>query len=213
MSYSQPSSSNLPVELIKYIIDLLHEDVSALCQLALTSHALLPCSRWQLLYVIRVRPTLEKVNSLCGFFNKYATLAPIVNVIVINYSPPLSYHAPLSTGEAFPARLIKRLAHVRHWKLTSGTENFLSFHPTTLVFLRMTARIQTLDINNLKINSIVELRLLLSSLPVLQVLRCSNINSQNRTSRVHPRPHPSLKSLFVSVLTIRSGNPTTLTVD
>ena len=206
MSSSSLIRAELPLEIIEHIIDFLHSDPYALLQLALTCHALLPRSRYHLFSVIGIRPTVEEVDSLCNRLDINPWLGALVNIVVVY--PPHQLRSALSLSEIFPPRLLQRLPHVRQWKLfvcpTDISENHLpvSFHWTTLAFLKKTNTIHTLDMKNLQIDSNIELARLVSSLPLLGVMRCSNITLRNVTSVVgivHRRQHRSLRSLCVRI--------------
>lgn len=220
MPLSSLTRAKLPVELIEHIIDLLHSDPYALLQLALTCHALLPRSRYNLSSVIGFRPTVEDVDSLCNRLDTNPWLGPLIRVVVV-YAPHRFRSAQSeSFSNIFPPRLLQRLPHVRNWKLFIRPDEIsehrlpVSFHWTTLAFLKRTNSIHMLDLKNLQINSNIELARLVSSLPVLGVMRCSNITLRNMTvvvGLVHRRPHQSLRTLCVRIPIISCITRSTLT--
>ena len=201
--------TEFPVELIEHAIDFLHVDSSALRHLALTCRALLPRSRYHLFNAIQFQPTVQDVDSLCDLFDTNPSLALLIHVVAVR--SPRQLQSPQLFAEVLPARLLKRLRHVSHWKLFTGVHGSpeipLSFHWTTLAFLKTANCIQTLDLKALTINSNVELARLLSSLPFLRVLRCSDVNARNRTTAVglvYRQQHRSLKSVYVRMCVILS---------
>lgn len=201
MPHSLFPRTDIPLEVVEHVIDFLHSDPSTLGNFALTCRALLPRTRYHLFRAIKFEPTVQDVDSLCNFFDANPWLAPFVRTIAV-------YSLHQLQSEVFPPRLLKRLRHVpvRHWKLFTGATGTspisLSFHWTTLAFLKMTNCVQALDLKGLTINSNVELARLLSSLPLLQVLRCFNVNLRSKATIVAPvyrRQHPSLRTLCVRI--------------
>ena len=199
--------TNLPVEVIEHILDLLHVNIDDLRQFALTCRALLIRARHHLFYAIRLQATQQDLESLCQVFNANPHLKSLVRIVTLHFPPDES---PLVKASGFPARLLGQLPRLCHWKLsTDGIKSsrllrIMSFHWTTLAFLKTTKLIQTLELKGLKFIWDIELVRLLASLPLLQDLRCSDIVSHNTTTVVGvglvSRGHGSLGSLRVCTL-------------
>ena len=203
MSHSSPPSSNLPWEVIENIIDLSCLNVDVLRHFALTCRTLLPRSRSHLFYAVRLEPTQQDIDALSKIFDLNPWLALLVRIVAV-YSR-FRFGVVKSFVGVVPVKLFKRLPHLHHWRLLTGVTRSaktpLSFHSTTLVFLR-TARIQVLDIKGLTFTSNAELARMLASLPLLQALRCSNIRVKSQSTMAvglstRRRSHRSLRSIRV----------------
>ena len=181
--------TNLPVEVIEHVLDLLHANVDDLRQFALTCHALLIRARHHLFYAIGLRATQQDLESLCEVFNADPHLKSLVHIVTLHF-PFHSLPGESLLVEAFPARLLSQLPRLCHWKLStdaiksSDLPRANSFHWMTLAFLKTTKLLRRLDMKGLKFTSNVELARLLASLPLLQDLRCSNIISQSTATMV-----------------------------
>ena len=195
------SPPRIPLELVERVIDSLHYNVPALHQFAIVCRDLLPRSRYHLFYAIRFQPTQEDAYSLCDFLDANPLLHAIIQVVAVHF--PDRFRPARPVIEVFPARLIRRLTHLRHWKLftgaTSSPETPLSFHHTTLTLLRTTNCIETLELKDLTFTSNTELVRLLTSIPQLRSLRCSNISVRSHhATKLQRRPSWSVRVLCVS---------------
>ena len=205
--------TNLPLEVIEHILDLLHGNVDALRQFALTCCALCIRARYHIFYAIRLRATQQDLDSLCEIFNVNPHLRSHVRVVTLHFPFRLLPDNSLLVG-AFPARLLSQLPRLCHWKLSTDAiksselppSRTMSFHWTTITFLKTMKLLQRLDMKGLKFTSNVELARLLTSLPLLQDLRCSHISLRNTATVVgvglFSHQQRSLRSLSVCTLVL-----------
>ncbi len=212
MSHSS-SGPQMPWEVIERVIDILHWNVPALRQIAVACRSLLPRSRYHLFHAIRFQPTQEDAYSLCDFLDANLSLAALVEAATVYFPESPRPAKAVRVIEVFPLGLLKRLPSLRHWKLSTGAtkspETPRSFHPTTLAFLRTTIRLETLEIKDFTFTSNTELSRLLTSLPFLLSLRCSNVSikSQRTTTLdrpAHVRRHRAIRRLCVRTDSLRS---------
>ena len=61
--------TNLPLEVIEHVLDLLHGNIDALCQFALTCCTLCIRACYHIFYAIRLWATQQDLDSLCKIFN------------------------------------------------------------------------------------------------------------------------------------------------
>ncbi len=205
-----PFLAILPVEIEEKIIDELDNDFATLCSCALTCRTWLPRSRSLLLRAVRVA-TRSSWDAVVDYFEDNPDMRPLVQSLATAPAPTERTRL-LGT---YPASLFRMLPNLRRWELRApgGAENNspkVFFHRTTLILLRCSP-ITELHLASLQFPSQAEFLRLLSSIPLLRVLECTEIQftkpkgPSSTTSQRLPRRPLRLSTLQVSKLIYLSG--------
>ncbi|PIL22878.1 hypothetical protein GSI_15574 [Ganoderma sinense ZZ0214-1] len=201
-----PFRATLPVEIEENVIDQLEGDFASLRNCALTCRAWVPRSRTLLLRAVRIA-TRSSWNDVEDYFEANPDMRPLVQSLA---TAPIATERTRLLG-TYPASLFKTLPNLRRWEIRGPVDAKddaspkIFFHRATLTQLRLSP-ISELHVSTLQFPSQADFVQLLSSIPHLRVLECTEIQitkakGTSSTARLPPLRRP----LRLSTLQICQG--------
>ncbi|TBU56606.1 hypothetical protein BD310DRAFT_602516 [Dichomitus squalens] len=176
-TYSLPV---LSLELIETVVDMLSLNKRALERFTLTCRALLPRSRYHLFNAIWLQPTFAEADSLCGFLDIHRELALQVHTVTVSFRRHEDREVAVHFVQVFLPRLLRKVPHIRCVKLCTNASRKrdapVSFHTSTLAFVKTTLHLHELHIESIRFASHVEIVRMLAALPLLRSLECHHVD-------------------------------------
>lgn len=166
-----------PLEVAEHIIDHLNCHVDSLRNCALTCGAWLPRARYHLVESIRIGST-EEFSPVLDYFDAHPRMTRFVKQISIGDSIPL---------EAVSVGFLMRFPNLRSCKIRGKLwAPPICFHPTTLVRVKRHLLLEKLCLQCLDFQSKGELARLISALPHLQHLECTDVRLRSEPTSAFP---------------------------
>ncbi|KAI1794828.1 hypothetical protein LXA43DRAFT_882924 [Ganoderma leucocontextum] len=171
-----PFHAPFPIEIEEHIIDQLVDHFASIRNCSLTCRAWVPRSRFHLFGAVQIT-TGSALDAVLDYFQTNPHMRPLVRSLATAPTPTERTRL-LGT---YPASLIRMLPNLRRWEMRAPLVDAKNhppkvfFHRTTLIQLRCSP-ITELHVSSIHFPSQGEFVRLISSIPLLRVLQCSDVH-------------------------------------